>query len=278
MNDTEKEKEYLNKCHKQTLVLLKFIDTICDKYNINYSISCGTMLGAVREGGFISWDDDADIIFTRKEFIKFADALEKVELPTEIGIYKPREKKKFFDYNYRVYYKTDTLRDDSECKNTYDGLFSHATIDVFILDDIPTDKFLNRLYVLKQQFVFMLSMSKREVIHYNKYSLIEKIVVFVLSNIGKLFSVKTLCDLHDKVSMDYMNEPNTRYYCTSWKPEYPGYQYDKNDFNEFIKIKFEDTELSIIKNYDNILKYDYDENYMTPKKTHTHDNAFLDNL
>ena len=78
--------------------------------------------------------------------------------------------------------------------------------------------------------------------------------------------------------MSYMGRKDTRYYCTSWKPEYPGYQYDKRDFNEFMRIKFEDTELSVIKNYDKILRYDYDDDYMKPKKTHTHDNAFLDTL
>ena len=95
---------------------------------------------------------------------------------------------------------------------------------------------------------------------------------------SRLFSVKALCDFHDKVSMSYMDKSDTRYYCTSWKPEYPGYQYDKTDFNEFVRIRFEDTELSIIKNYDKILKYDYDENYMIPKKTHTHDEDFLNTL
>ena len=273
-----KEKEYLTKCHQELLVLLKFVDEFCAKHSINYSISCGTMLGAVREAGFIPWDDDADIIFTRKEFIKFAYALENDNIPSDIGIYKPKEKSKFFDYNYRIYYKNDILRDDKDCLKDYDGLFSHATIDVFILDEIPKNEFLNRLYVIKQQFVFGLSMSKREIIHYNKYSFIEKIVIFILSNIGKLFSVKTLCELHDKVSMSYMDRNDTKYYCTSWKPEYPGYQYDKEDFSDFIRIKFENTELSVIKNYDKILRYDYDDNYMVPKKTHTHDENFLNTL
>ena len=278
MVEDASNKEYLDRCHWQTLYLLKIIDDLCTYYNINYSISSGTMLGDVREGGFIPWDDDGDIIFTRKEFIKFADALEKEKLPYNVGVYKPREKSTFFDFNYRIYYKEDVLRNDKDCLTSYDGLFSHATVDVFVLDEIPTDKFLNLLFILKQQFVFGLSMSKREVIHYNKYSIIEKIVIFILSSIGRLFSAKDLCDLHDKVSMSCMDKSDTRYYCTSWKPEYPGYQYDKRDFNEFMRIKFEDIELSIIKKYDKILRYDYDDNYMKPKKTHTHDNAFLDTL
>ena len=45
----------------ETYELLAFMDYVFTKYHIPYTIDSGTELGAVRHGGFIPWDDDADV-------------------------------------------------------------------------------------------------------------------------------------------------------------------------------------------------------------------------
>lgn len=52
------------------LDLLKFLDKICKENNLTYWIDSGTLLGAVRHGGFIPWDDDVDVCMPRKDALK----------------------------------------------------------------------------------------------------------------------------------------------------------------------------------------------------------------
>ena len=57
---------------QQTLLdMMVEIDRVCRKHGIDYTLLGGTMLGAVREGGFIPWDDDLDIGFRREELARF---------------------------------------------------------------------------------------------------------------------------------------------------------------------------------------------------------------
>lgn len=268
-NNLENRKE-LSKVKVYLLELLRFVHEICKANNINYSLDCGSLIGAVREKGFIEWDDDADIIFTRDEYEKFLSVLKSTTLPDYIGVYYPEEKEYFFDFDVRIYYKKERIREDEDSIKLYDGIYSYATLDLFVLDNIPKKKFANRLYVLKQQIVFGLAMSKRHDIKYEKYGLIEKIAIFFLRILGKFYKIRTLCKMHDKFSKKYTNKTNLLY-CTSWSPEYPGYQFDKKLFEKYELFDFEYLKFSVTKEYDRVLKIEYGDDYMTPRKTHTHD-------
>ncbi|MDO5849564.1 MAG: LicD family protein [Methanobrevibacter sp.] len=59
------------------LELFKFIDNVCRKYDIDYWMDYGTLLGAVRHGGFIPWDDDIDLSILRKDYNKLIEVLPK---------------------------------------------------------------------------------------------------------------------------------------------------------------------------------------------------------
>lgn len=55
------------------LDLLEKFKSICQKYNLNYCASSGTLLGAVRHQGFIPWDDDIDLFLPWHDYKKFME-------------------------------------------------------------------------------------------------------------------------------------------------------------------------------------------------------------
>ena len=70
--------EILQKLHPIHMDMLIEIDRICRKNNINYSLDSGTLIGAIRHGGFIPWDNDADVAMSRSEYEKFFDNKENI--------------------------------------------------------------------------------------------------------------------------------------------------------------------------------------------------------
>lgn len=65
----------LTELHAQLLTILKKFHKICMENGIKYSLYGGTLLGAVREKGFIPWDDDLDVVIVRKEYKKLRSVL-----------------------------------------------------------------------------------------------------------------------------------------------------------------------------------------------------------
>lgn len=65
----------LRKAQLRMLELLVFLDDICKKHSLRYWLDGGTLLGAMRHGGFIPWDDDTDVCMPRKDALRLQEIL-----------------------------------------------------------------------------------------------------------------------------------------------------------------------------------------------------------
>ncbi|MGL4849561.1 MAG: LicD family protein [Clostridium sp.] len=108
--------------------ILRDVDAICRKNNIEYWIESGTLLGAVRHGGFIPWDDDIDVGMKREDYIKFSKII-KEELPGDL-IYENILENERVNYSWTKIRHKESQILESENDSNSDGMF----IDIFPYD------------------------------------------------------------------------------------------------------------------------------------------------
>ena len=65
------EQEVLKKVRQVQLEIAREIRRVCEENDISCFLAHGTFLGAVRNGGFIPWDDDMDMGMMRSDYEKF---------------------------------------------------------------------------------------------------------------------------------------------------------------------------------------------------------------
>ncbi|EYE54801.1 LicD family protein, partial [Bacteroides fragilis] len=97
LNRYNKEGSDLRKLQYRMLELLEVLDKICKKHNLPYWLEGGTLLGAVRHGGFIPWDDDLDVQMLRSDYKKLLKILPK-ELPGNIALQTFKTDKGYYRY------------------------------------------------------------------------------------------------------------------------------------------------------------------------------------
>jgi lipopolysaccharide cholinephosphotransferase len=116
------------------LELLSEFDRICRVHNLEYTLSGGTLLGAVRHGGFIPWDDDADVSMKRSEYDKFRE-LCKTELDEGRFFFQDHTTDPEYPWGYGRLRRKDSefVRVGQEHMKMQTGIF----LDIFPNDYIP---------------------------------------------------------------------------------------------------------------------------------------------
>lgn len=224
--------------HCELLSMMKDIHRLCKENGIDYSLTGGSLLGAIRENGFIPWDDDIDIMVNRSNYIKLCEALttsDKYEMGR--GPWLQHIKPTTFDSDIDPY------------------------IDVFIMDNLPDNHLsaMMKILVLK-----VIQGMLKEKIDYQGFSFPYKVCIFITHMLGMPFSRVTKLKLYDAVS-GIGNKSATKYLTiTNDSFGLLNIKHNAEVMEDFEEWRFEDTTLMVTKKSQDYLTARYGPTYMTP--------------
>ncbi len=233
------------------MTVLDVIHKFCVNNNINYSISCGTLIGAIRHKGYIPWDDDIDIYMLRNDYEMFIkkfpqemDEVRVASLETDLK----------WDRPYANAYNIKTLKiEDANVYTIGMGL------DIFPIDCVPEDdkewKKYNKKRMLLQNIFTMKQLKLRSQRSWYK----NLIVVFARIPL-LLFSTRTIALYIDSYIKQY-NADETNYVFESCQGISFTQRFYKADFDEYEDVLFEDRIYKAMKGYKRYLTLAYG-NYM----------------
>lgn len=232
---------------KGLLKLLVEFDAFCKEKGIKYSLAYGSLLGAVRHKGFIPWDDDLDIIVDRSNLNKLIST---------------------FRNNHGSLKLIDSLSDSVWVNRVaLDGFVDDdgqiPLLDIFPIDNVPNRKLT---WSFELFFVKMLQGMIKKSPDYSKFSLKNRILLFVTYNIGRFFPKNKKLNWYDSLSQIASGEKTHFVTCNYVPYHYLGHKYHSGIFEEYTRLPFENIEVNVVSNYDEFLRVTYGD-YMTPPKT-----------
>lgn len=128
----------IKSCWAAQIEVLLEIDRICRKYNIQYFAEWGTLLGTIRHGGFIPWDDDMDISMKRIDYERFLKIAPK-ELPEGFSVMNYETVDNYWDVMARVINR-DFVSAEPDFLDYFHNCPYPSGIDIFPMDYVANNK------------------------------------------------------------------------------------------------------------------------------------------
>ncbi len=203
------KQEILKKVQNYQIEILDEV-RICQKHGLQYFIMGGNLIGAIRNKGFIPWDDDLDIAMMREDYDKFLNIATK-EMDEKFLVDNAENNENYYLPFAKVRMR-DSLYEEPEQKD-YQGP-KGIWIDIFPLDNASKE---NSLLIQLQTFL-------KEIIHFvnaikanvttEKNPIVKKIIKFIFTPI----SIKKLARLQQRIMKWNTNEKAK--YCISFGAKY----------------------------------------------------------
>ena len=194
------------------LEMLKYVDEICRKNSINYFLSGGTLLGAIRHKGFIPWDDDVDICVPYKEYRRLIKILKQDDKYYVHNPYSLSEEEYYYMFT-KITDKRTVLIENNFKKVQNMGVF----LDIFPIFHLPDsnedyDNLYKKIKKLEKQFFRFYGFEKY---YYNKNkirSIIKSIVFFPQFVIKRKYKnnrkeILELFEKNDSVQTSFIGNP-----------------------------------------------------------------------
>lgn len=248
--------------------VLKEIDRICKENEIRYFADYGTLLGAVRHKGFIPWDDDIDIAMPRDEYRRFFEIAAK-ELPDD-WIFTNGSEGGWAAYGRIVNGEAYDTR--AERMIRFHGCPYVVGVDIFPLDYVPPIKEEEEAWHLLLEYLWALAnelkknrtvpldneieQSLRQAeewcrVKFDRNQNLESQLMRLLSQIAQLYQRDEAKEL-ETVVCDWGSEHRYKFKC-EW-------------YAESIEVPFENIMVPIPVGYKEVLRTQYGEDYMIPKR------------
>ena len=239
------------------LDILDVVDGFCKKNGINYYLSHGTLLGAIRHKGYIPWDDDIDIGMLRKDYEDFKERFNQQE-SNQYRFICPDNDSSFFEaFGKVVDLKTVLYEPDEE------GIKTGINIDVFPFDDAPNSKkATTRQYDCRD---FLRSIATKRFAKGRPRGSIIRVLIVYIRVILQVFPAAFLYKIINSNAQRYNHRNSAKVGDFTGVVLYR-VLIDKDCFREFIEVPFENRKYRVPKRYDEVLKSYYGDYVKLPPK------------
>ncbi len=260
------EQAELREVQAALLEIAKELKRVCDLCGIRYFMDSGTLLGAIRHGGFIPWDDDMDFGMLREEYEKFVEIA-----PGLLGknyFLQTWDSDPQFPRAYAKLRKIGTVYEEA----LTEGLLTHneLCIDIFPFDHYP-DSFLrrgvHRRKIMLFRYAYLLSKGVKPWKTYSSplMSIAVRMKSLPVMLYSRMHTAEDIKDMYAKEAVLY-NSVETAWLCEQAGNAAFGRQIvPAGCFASMVTHSFEDTEFPMCGDYDTFLRCYYGE-YMVPPK------------
>lgn len=234
------------------LQMLIHVDQICRENNIDYSITYGTLLGAIRHKGFIPWDDDIDVMMTRENYERFLS----VYRSDRYTLMTSKKDTEFWPLFSRVTDPTTKLEPAPVCNH---GLW----VAVVPYDKIPDNDLQFKWMLFRVKVCLKLNAIRRvDTAKKSKKGFVSKL----FRNVLHVLLLPTSCyfwgQRAEKIKTAYRNKDVKR-----TQPWVENIIVPCSVFDEYEDVEFEGRKFMAIKRYDEFLRIVYNDYMQLPPES-----------